>query len=74
MTYKANRKEDGLYTGWHENGQIASEGNFKVGKGDEGWTFYTPYANEGRDGKWTYYNEDGTIESVQNWKDGKLID
>ena len=52
MTYKEDGKEDGLYTGWYENGQKRLEGTYKDGE---------------KDGKWIYYNEDGTVKEVEEY-------
>ena len=49
MKYERNYikgKEDGLWKGWYENGQLQYEMNYKYGK---------------REGIWNYYNEAGKL-------------
>ena len=53
-----NGKEDGLFTGWYENGKKKWEETYKYGEYD------------GLETKW-YKN--GKKKSEQTWKDGKFI-
>ncbi len=49
----------GTYKKWHENGLLATEGNFKNGK---------------EDGTWKYYHrENGKIRSEGNFLNGKKV-
>ena len=43
-----NGKNDGLWKGYYENGELMEEGNFKIGK---------------KVGSWKYYNQDGKLKT-----------
>jgi antitoxin component YwqK of YwqJK toxin-antitoxin module len=77
-----NKKENGLWTYWHDNGQKAREGSFDEGKRTGTHTYWYPngklrgvgnFKNDKYDGKWTMYNEDGTETIEQIYKDGELV-
>jgi hypothetical protein len=53
-----NDKQEGKFTGWHENGQKWIEANF---------------INDKREGKWTEWYEDGTIKKVAYYENGGLV-
>jgi antitoxin component YwqK of YwqJK toxin-antitoxin module len=53
-TYKDDR-QDGLRTGWYENGKKEEEGTYKDGK---------------KDGKWTGWYENGQKKDKGTWKNG----
>jgi MORN repeat variant len=77
-----NRKENGFWVYWHENGQKAREGNFDEGKKIGMHTYWYPngnlrgvgnFKNDKYNGKWTQYKGDGSEPVVQYYKDGVLI-
>ena len=53
-----NNVVQGLFVKFHENGNIASKGNYKNGKPD---------------GDITYYDENGNIEQVDKYENGELV-
>lgn len=77
-----NKKENGFWTYWHENGQKAREGSFEEGKRTgEHIYWYTNgnlrgvgnFKNDKYDGKWIMYNEDGSEKTEQFYKGGELV-
>ena len=77
-----NKKENGYWTYWHENGKKARQGNYLDGKREGTHTYWYPngnsrgignFKNDKYDGKWTMYNEDGTKVSEQIYKDNALV-
>ncbi len=77
-----NKKENGLWTYWHDNGKKAREGHFAEGKRVGTHTYW--YANgnvrgignftdDKYDGKWTMYKEDGSEVVEQFYKNGELV-
>ena len=77
-----NKKENGLWTYWHENGQKAREGSFDEGKRTGTHTYWYPngnlrgvgnFKNDKYDGKWTMYKEDGSETIEQFYKEGELV-
>jgi antitoxin component YwqK of YwqJK toxin-antitoxin module len=77
-----NKKENGLWTYWHENGQKAREGSFDQGKRTGTHTYWYPngnvrgignFKNDKYDGKWTMHKEDGSETIEQLYKDGELV-
>ena len=77
-----NKKENGLWTYWHDNGQKAREGHFAEGKRVGTHTYW--YANgnvrgignftdDKYDGKWTMYKEDGSEVLEQFYRNGELL-
>ncbi len=62
----------GLFRAYHENGLLASEGNYEHGKESGAWRDYHPngqiaaagaYANGVESGPWQYWSANGTLES-----------
>ena len=77
-----NKKENGLWIYWHENGQKAREGSFDEGKRTGTHTYWYPngnlrgvgnFKNDKYDGKWTMHKEDGSETIEQFYKDGALV-
>ncbi|MBS1666863.1 MAG: hypothetical protein JST58_05740 [Bacteroidetes bacterium] len=77
-----NKKENGVWVYWHENGQKAREGSFAEGQRTGTHTYWYPnghirgvgnFKNDKYDGKWTMYKEDGSDPIEQFYKDGELI-
>ena len=56
MGYYKNGDEDSVFTGWHPNGKIRTEGRYSKGS---------------KSGQWKYYWYHGTISTVENYEDGK---
>lgn len=61
----------GLFRAYHENGSLASEGNYEHGKESGAWRDYHPngqvaaagdYANGVQSGSWQYWSPNGTPE------------
>jgi hypothetical protein len=76
-----NKKENGFWTYWYENGQKAREGNFIYGKRTGTHSYWYPsgklrgignFSNDKYDGKWTIYNEDGSGPVERTYKNGEL--
>lgn len=77
-----NKKEDGLWTYWYENGQKAREGDFIDGKRTGTHTYWYAsgklraignFSNDEYDGKWTIYNEDGSGAAEATYKNGQML-
>lgn len=77
-----NKKENGPWTYWHENGQKAREGSFSEGMRTGTHTYWYPngklrgvgnFRNDKYDGKWTMYKEDGSEVIEQFYKNGELV-
>ena len=77
-----NKKENGSWIYWHENGKKARRGNFLDGKREGTHTYWYPngklrgignFKNDKYDGKWIMYNEDGMQISEQIYKDNALV-
>ena len=75
-------KEVGQYLLWHENGQKASEGNYKDGQkdGQHLWwyedgkkEYERNYKNGELDGLWTRWYKNGKKEFERYYKDGKEV-
>jgi antitoxin component YwqK of YwqJK toxin-antitoxin module len=75
-----NKKENGLWTYWHENGQKAREGSFDEGKRTGTHTYWYPngnvrgvgsFKNDKYDGKWTMHKEDGSETILQRRRIGE---
>ena len=45
-------------TGWYDNGQKETGGNYKDGK---------------EDGLWTYWDKDGNVTKTETYKDDELV-
>jgi antitoxin component YwqK of YwqJK toxin-antitoxin module len=72
--------KDGLWSTWHENGQMRAKGQFKNGKGEGLWIYWeedgqlgaTGQWKEGRrDGRWADWHENGAMKSVGLVKNGQ---
>lgn len=77
-----DKKENGLWMYWHENGQKAREGSYHVGMRTGQHTYWYSngnlrgigsFKNDEYDGKWTMYSEDGKEVVEQFYKKGKEI-
>jgi len=73
-------KEDGLWTGWYENGQKEYEGTLKTDYGEITEWYENgqkkseeTYRNKEKDGLWTYWYETGQKYRERTYKDGELI-
>ena len=77
--------QDGLWVGYHENGQLEFKGTFKDGKREGPWVFYYDngqlslegtYKDGKADGPWISFNEDGTVDEgwTGTWKDGVKVE
>ena len=51
-----NGKKEGIWTAYHENGQLFVKGTYKDGKSE---------------GIWKYYRDDGQVWHQRKYKDGK---
>ena len=66
----------GLFTEYHNNGELKLEGNYFKGKKRGKWygnsRYRENYNDKGLlDGKYTYYNVDGTLEETGNYINGR---
>ncbi len=77
-----NKKENGLWVYWHENGQKAREGHFEEGIKTGIHTYWYKsgnlrgvgsFKNDKYEGKWTMYKEDNSESIVQFYKNGELV-
>lgn len=76
------KKENGFWTYYHNNGQKAREGNFSKGKREGTHKYWYAngnprgtgnFKNDKYDGKWTTYQEDGKEIIEQVYKNGELV-
>lgn len=81
MTIYTNAPENGRFTEFFENGDLAEEGYFKNGKFHGTWTFWFPngkkcwegfYHKDTQVGKWTEWDEKGEIVIIIYYKDGEI--
>jgi len=81
-SYKDGKPNNGLATGWHENGQKMYEGTLKDGKPDGKFTNWydngkkkseVTFKDGELDGLMTEWNENGQKEIEGTFKDGNLI-
>jgi antitoxin component YwqK of YwqJK toxin-antitoxin module len=77
-----NKKENGFWTFWHENGLKARRGEFDQGKRTGTHTYWYENGNlrgignfkdDKYHGKWTMYKEDGSEKIEQVYKNGELV-
>ena len=77
-----NKKENGSWTYWHENGKKAREGVFNQGVREGTHTYWYSngnlrgtggFKNDKADGEWIMYSEDGTEKVEQLYKEGELV-
>mgnify|MGYP004546618449 CR=1 FL=1 len=73
----------GLFTEFHRNGQMASQGIYENGLEEGSWhDFYESgqvaaqgmYSSGTEVGIWRYWNPDGIEEAPQNWGDGLIVE
>ena len=57
--------KDGLYEGFHENGQLDVRGNFKNGKNDGLWEYFYKY---------NFLYKYNILTKTEEWKDGELVE
>lgn len=59
-------EENGLFRGYHDNGQLAERGVRRAVETPGGTSKY------GRCGKWRFYREDGTLDDVRIYEKGRV--
>ena len=76
-----NGKEEGLWVGYHDNGQLWYKGTYKDGKSEGPWVSYHDngqlslkgiYKDGERDGPWVRYHDNGQLWQKGEFKDGKM--
>ena len=69
--------------GYHKNGQLAWKGNYKKGKSEGQWLWYTEngqleikgnYEDDKKEGEWFTYYKDGPLNHIMTYKNGELIE
>lgn len=77
-----NKKPDGAWSYWIENGQLTKSVTFKEGMKDGPYKSWYEngnknaegkYVNDQRDGDWIFYNEDGSLMGNYKYHDGQLL-
>lgn len=76
----AEEKEIGEWKSYHENGTLASIGNFEKGEPEGEWKLYYEsgkleevgkYKNGEKSGEWKTYYESGKLKEIGKYKKGK---
>jgi antitoxin component YwqK of YwqJK toxin-antitoxin module len=80
--HNSNGHREGLWEGFHLNGNIEGRIPYKDGKEDgiEEWFYENgnikariPFKDDRKDGTQNFYDEQGNITETRHWKDGELI-
>ena len=78
----AETYRSGLWTRWHDNGQVYMEGMYVDGERDGLWRAWHDngasrskgyYRSGLLDGVWTYYDKQGAVSKVATYRDGELV-
>ncbi len=81
FTVETATQPDGPWEDYHENGQLATKGNYKNGQKDGSWEYYyadgqlwmkETYKDGKKHGPWEDYHENGQLWQKGAYKDGEL--
>ncbi len=70
-----NKYKNGLYQEWYDDGTLAAEGQYLIGKKTGSWyhIMYGKgiYKDDKMEGEWKESDKDGKLTSIYNYKNGK---